>query len=204
MKNKKWLVGVLFLISLLTLAACANNEESGQNEEAGQSEESGENEVSTGEENAEGTDSHEGMEHSGSGDVPEGLEEAKNPKFQIDSTATIQAAHMEGMDGAKATIAGAYDTTAYVISYNSADGGERVEGHKWIIHEEIEEAGDEPFLPGDEVKVIASHIKGMKGATAEIVSAEKTTVYMVDYSPAVGGEEITNHKWVTENELEKN
>lgn len=42
----------------------------------------------------------------------------------------------------------------------------------------------------------------MKGATAEIESAEQTTVYMVDYTPTDGGEVVTNHKWVTEEELE--
>ncbi len=42
---------------------------------------------------------------------------------------------------------------------------------------------------------------GMKGATATIDSAEKTTVYMVDFVPTTGGEEIKNHKWVTESEL---
>jgi hypothetical protein len=41
----------------------------------------------------------------------------------------------------------------------------------------------------------------MKGATAEIDSAEKTTVYMVDFTPTTGGEEVKNHQWVTESEL---
>lgn len=44
-------------------------------------------------------------------------------------------------------------------------------------------------------------MKGMDGATATIDSAEKTTVYMIDYVPTTGGEKMTNHKWVTENEL---
>lgn len=47
----------------------------------------------------------------------------------------------------------------------------------------------------------ADHMEGMKGATAEIVSSEQTTVYMIDYKPTTGGEEVKNHKWVTENEL---
>jgi hypothetical protein len=41
----------------------------------------------------------------------------------------------------------------------------------------------------------------MDGAKAEIDSAEKTTVYMINYSSATDGEEVTNHKWVTESEL---
>ncbi|MEH7471494.1 YdhK family protein, partial [Priestia megaterium] len=41
----------------------------------------------------------------------------------------------------------------------------------------------------------------MKGAKATIDSAEKTTVYRVDYKPTTGGEKVKNHKWVTESEL---
>ncbi|MYL58498.1 DUF1541 domain-containing protein, partial [Virgibacillus halodenitrificans] len=37
--------------------------------------------------------------------------------------------------------------------------------------------------------------------TAKIDSAQKTTVYMVDYVPTTGGKKVTNHKWVTESEL---
>ncbi|HLR51893.1 MAG TPA: YdhK family protein, partial [Candidatus Avamphibacillus sp.] len=44
-------------------------------------------------------------------------------------------------------------------------------------------------------------MKGMEGATAEIESSEKTTVYMIDYTPTTGGEEVKNHKWVTDSEL---
>ena len=41
----------------------------------------------------------------------------------------------------------------------------------------------------------------MDGVTAKIDSAEQTTVYMVDFTPTTGGEEVKNHKWVTESEL---
>ncbi len=44
-------------------------------------------------------------------------------------------------------------------------------------------------------------MKGMKGAKATIDSAEKTTVYMVDYTPTTGGKKVKNHKWVTESAL---
>jgi len=39
------------------------------------------------------------------------------------------------------------------------------------------------------------------GAAGTIDSAEKTTVYMIDYTPTTGGEKVTNHQWVTESEL---
>ena len=48
---------------------------------------------------------------------------------------------------------------------------------------------------------MADHMKGMDGATAEIDSAEQTTVYMINYTSTTSGEEVTNHKWVTESEL---
>ncbi|MDX1805836.1 MAG: YdhK family protein [Paenisporosarcina sp.] len=141
------------------------------------------------------------MDHSGSGEVPEDLAVAENPTYKVGSKAIIETDHMEGMQGAEATIVGAYDTIAYAVSYTPTTGGERVENHKWVIQEEIKNAGDEPFEPGTKVKVEAEHMKGMDGASAEIDSAEPTTVYMIDYTPTTGGEKVTNHKWVTESEL---
>ncbi|PET71278.1 hypothetical protein CN514_07580 [Bacillus sp. AFS001701] len=44
-------------------------------------------------------------------------------------------------------------------------------------------------------------MEGMKGAKATIYSAERTTVYMIDFKPTDGGETVKNHKWVTELEL---
>lgn len=147
---------------------------------------------------------HHEMDHTDhvtSGDVPEGLKTAADPTFKVGSQAMIQAGHMPGMKGAKANIAGAYSTTAYILSYTPTTGGERVQHHKWVIHEEIENAGQDAFKKGQEVTLLADHMKGMKGAKAVIESAEQTTVYTVDYTPTTGGETVRNHKWVTENEL---
>ena len=161
----------------------------------------------TNEKNADGNNEPEQedmemeMNHSGSGEVPATLKVAENPTYEVGSEAIIETDHMKGMKGAVATIVGAYDTTAYTISYTPVTGGERVENHKWVIQEEIKDANDKTFGPGNEVTVEADHMKGMKGAVAEIDSAEKTTVYMIDYTPTTGGEEVTNHKWVTEEEL---
>lgn len=113
----------------------------------------------------------------------------------------IQTDHMEGMKGAIATIVGAYETTAYNVSYRPTTGGQPVTNHKWIIHEEIKEADDISYQPGSEVIMESDHMKDMKGATAQINSAEKTTVYMINYKPTTGGDEVKNHKWVTEDEL---
>jgi hypothetical protein len=141
------------------------------------------------------------MNHSTSGQFPKGLREAKNPTFKVGSQAFIKADHMPGMKGAKATIVGAYDTTAYAVSYTPTTGGPKVTNHKWVIHEEIKDASNKPYQPGAEVMLEADHMPGMKGAMATIDSAEHTTVYMVDYTPTTGGQPVKNHKWVTESEL---
>lgn len=151
----------------------------------------------------------EGMEHmdhsaeemSSSGEVPEDLELAKNPTYEVGSQAIIEGAHMQGMDGAEATISGAFDTTVYTVSYTPTGGGELVEDHKWVIHEELDNPGDAPLEPGDEAVMNATHMEGMEGATATIDSAEETTVYMVDFVTTDTEEQVQNHKWVTESEL---
>jgi len=51
------------------------------------------------------------------------LQEAENPTFEVGSQAIIETDHMEGMKGAEATIVGAYDTTAYAVTYTPTDGG---------------------------------------------------------------------------------
>ncbi|EFV74652.1 hypothetical protein HMPREF1013_05109 [Bacillus sp. 2_A_57_CT2] len=134
------------------------------------------------------------------GEVPNGLQEAENPFFEIGSQAIIQADHMPGMKGALATIAGAYKTTAYSVTYYPTTGGDPVKDHKWVIHEEIENAGEQPFKPGTEVTLNADHMKGMDGATAVIESSVETTVYMLDFTTTTG-EKVDNHKWIIEEEL---
>ncbi|MET4566733.1 YdhK family protein [Bacillus subtilis] len=186
-KRKKSLVIVSLFASLsLILGACANANNDNANEKK------------------ENNEEMQGMDHSEmdmSGEVPKGMKEATNPTYNVGSKAIINANHMKGMNGAKATIVGAYDTTVYAVSYTPTTGGNRVENHKWVVQEDIKDAGDKSFKPGSEVTLEANHMEGMKGATAKIDTAEKTTVYMVDYKPTTGGKEVKNHKWVTESEL---
>ncbi|KAB8139131.1 YdhK family protein [Gracilibacillus oryzae] len=191
MKGKKIMAGMVSVIAAFTLSACSGN-----------------NDETTPEENQDkememesGSDEHMEMDHSGSGEVPENLTVAENSTYEVGSKAIITSDHMKGMKGAEATIVGAYNTTVYTVSYTPTNGGERVENHKWVIHEEIADAGEEPLEPGTEVTIDASHMEGMDGVTAVIDSAKETTVYMVDYMPTTGGEKVTNHKWVTESEL---
>ncbi|PJH69236.1 hypothetical protein CVR96_27395, partial [Salmonella enterica subsp. enterica serovar Typhimurium] len=83
-----------------------------------------------------------------------------------------------GMRGAEATITGAYDTTAYTVSFTPTTGGEPIEEHNWVLHEEllVEDPGDAPIEPGTEVTLNTDHMKGMNGAKAVIDAAEDTTV----------------------------
>ncbi|MGJ9459017.1 YdhK family protein [Oceanobacillus sp. CF4.6] len=139
---------------------------------------------------------------SSTGEIPENLEEAENPTYEVGSKAIIEAEHMnmESMSGAEATIVGAFDTIAYNVTYFPTTGGEPVENHKWVIHEELENPGEAPLEHGTEVSLNADHMEGMDGASAVIESAVNTTVYMLDFTTTTG-EEVENHKWVTESEL---
>lgn len=193
----KLMMGIISLTAALTLSACAGD----NNEESTEKHNSHENTETTETENhdMEGMD-HSTMNHSSDGEIPEGLQEATTPTFPIGSKAMIKADHMAGMEGAEATIVGAFNTTVYTVSFTPTNGGEPVNNHKWVIHEELEGAGESPLEPGVQAKIKAKHMEGMDGATATIDSAEQTTVYMVDYTSTTG-EEVKNHKWVTESEL---
>jgi hypothetical protein len=187
--RKIHLVGAMLASLLLVLGACGNKED---NMDSMKHENKKENKESM---------DHGGMDHSGSGKLPERLKEAENPTFEKGSKVVIKADHMPGMDGAKATVSGAFDTSVYTVSYTPTTGGEKVTDHKWVIHEELKGAGEEPLKPGTEVTLNADHMKGMMDAKAVIDSAQQTTVYTVDYTPTTGGNPIKNHMWVTENEL---
>ena len=199
------MMGSASLAAALALAACGGEEAENSTAPEEQSEttnEAGEvlEEIDDPEEREESS-GHGGMDHSSDGEVPDDLMEAENPTYAVGDTAIIQADHMPGMDGATATIAGAYDTVAYSVSYTPTDGGAPVENHKWVIHEELEDAQDAPYAEGDAVTLDADHMEGMEGASAAVDTAEETTVYMVDFEDTETGEEIVNHKWVTESEL---
>ncbi|MFB1100477.1 YdhK family protein [Terribacillus sp. JSM ZJ617] len=186
MKNKKIIFPFLMVLFVVGLVACSSE----QDDNSGSSNTEDHSEMD-----------HSSMNHSSSGEVPEGLQESEDPTYPVGSKVIINASHMEGMEGAEATVSGAYDTTAYVISYKPTKGGNEVTNHKWVIQEEVEDASSEPLEPGTEVTLNAEHMEGMDGAKATIESAEQTTVYMLDYTPTTGGEEVKNHKWVTEEEL---
>src|SRR5699024_6857140 len=162
MQSRKIVIGIIhiFKVYILSAFASANEEENTETESNTEENVANNNEMDMEEsdtnEDMEGMD-HSSMNHSSTGEIPEGLQEADNPSYEVGSQAIIESDHMPGMNGAEATIVGAYDTTVYTVSYTPTTGGEPVENHKWVIHEEIEEAGDEPFEPGTEVTLNADH-----------------------------------------------
>ena len=198
MKKSKLLITTLSLSGLL-LVACGNdtNDDSTIDEENDPETE----EVVDMDEDDEEMEDHGEMVHDESGDLPAGLTEANDPLYELGDEVKLLTDHMEGMNGAEAKIVGAYDTSAYEVSYDPTNGDPREENHKWVVHEEIKEAGSEPFELGDEVVLEAYHMEGMQGAEATIDALEDTTVYMVDYEPTTGGDTVRNHKWLTESEL---
>ncbi|WP_296143051.1 YdhK family protein [uncultured Anaerococcus sp.] len=204
--NKKRL-GAVLLSSALLLGACGTTDDNGQTETTEPTtttEENKDTEKNTNEmieDNTLSENGHEDMEHDESGEVPEGMKEAENPTYPVGSEVAIENDHMPGMKGANGTVVGVFDTTAYEVTYKDTKTGEKVANHKWVVHEELENAQDEPYQAGDEVVLEASHMPGMKGATATVDSAEKTNVYMVTYTDTETGEQIENHKWMSEDEL---
>lgn len=198
MKQRKLLMSLFSLSAAALLAACSTDTNT---EEDSVGSESVSMESMVEESSSSSSEGMGDMVHDDSGEIPEGLMEAENPTYKLGDTVIMQAGHMEGMEGAEATIVGAFDTTAYEVSYDPTNGDPRVENHQWVIQEEIMDAGIDPFGVGSEVMLEAEHMEGMNGATAIIDAAESTTVYMVDYISTDTGETIKNHKWVTEQEL---
>ena len=134
------------------------------------------------------------------GPAPAGIKAVSAPKFPIGSQVMLTADHMAGMDGARSTIVGAFDTYTYSVNFTPTTGGQPVKDHKWVVQQEIKNAGDRRLADGTEVTLEADHMTGMKGAKATIASSTDQTVYMVDYE--ADGMKMTNHKWVVESEIQ--
>lgn len=179
----------------LVLAGCASGADDNQQTDPSATEEH----QGHGGNNAESGD--EEMEHPmDGGPAPEGIAEASEPTYPVGTEVQLTADHMEGMEGATATISGAFDTYTYSVNYTPAGGGDPVTDHKWVVQEEIEDAGDELLADGTEVTLLAEHMEGMEGVKAIIASSTDETVYMVDYE--TDGMKMTNHKWVVESEIQ--
>lgn len=205
MGKYKLIKSMIGLSTVVLLAACSTEQGGDRASESISVAESARN-ISSDMESITSDSSMGEMMHDDSGEIPEGLQAAENPTYNIGDSVIINTDHMPGMQGAEASIAGAFDTIVYEVSFSPTNGDPRVTNHKWVIKEEIADAKDseEPLEPGTEVTLEASHMEGMNGAIATIESSEATTVYMLDFDPTTGEEMVRNHKWVTEDELSKN
>ncbi|MCI4010708.1 YdhK family protein [Brevibacterium sp. ZH18] len=178
--------------SALVLSGCASSE---GDEAAQHSQHEKQSESASSENHGE---SHEHA--ADGGQPPKGIEKASDPTYAVGDEVTLAADHMPGMKGAKATISGAFETTTYSVSYTPTDGGDPVKDHKWVVQEELKNPGKAPLKDGAKVILKADHMPGMKGAEATIDSSTEDTVYMVDID--MDGMTMTNHKWVTEDEVQ--
>ena len=195
MKTRKLAIGLVSVISAFSLAACSDGD-TNENDKTNAGEST---EQMTGSQNK--TENTEEMEHTHSEEVTRDMSISEDPKYPVGTEVIIQANHMEGMDGAEGKVVNAYDTTAYAVTYTPTDGGDKVKNHKWVVQEEIEDHGNESYKPGDKVTLHTNHMEGMDGAEAVIEDVQKTTVYILDYTPTNGGKEFKNHLWLTESEL---
>ena len=96
-----------------------------------------------------------------------------------------------------------HDATSHTTEESSAVEHSAMDhssdGH---IPEGLKEATNPTFAVGSKVIIQADHMEGMKDAEATIVGAFETVVYTVSYTPANGGNPVTDHKWVIHEELE--
>lgn len=210
--NRPFTLAGLTLAAALALTACGGADTGGQDDPAtpaasASAPASAETTASPSASDAhEGHEGHEGMGGAGhqhnpdGGPAPEGIVEANDPTYPVGSTVTLTADHMPGMQGSEATITGAFDTTAYSVTYTPTSGGEPVVDHKWVVQEELQNPGEPPLPDGTEVVLTADHMAGMQGAEATIESSTDETVYMVDVE--ADGMKMTNHKWVVESEVQ--
>lgn len=185
----------LFTAGVAVLAGCSDTSEEDTSEE----EDSQTQPESEGDSASDQGGGHAAHEPDG-GPPPEGIAEASDPTYPVGTTVTLTADHMPGMEGAQATISGAFDTTTYSVSFTPTDGGDPVTDHKWVVHEELDNHDEAPLEEGTEVVLNAEHMPGMHGAEATIDSATDETVYMVDFE--MDGMAMTNHKWVVESEIQ--
>lgn len=134
--------------------------------------------------------------------LTDSLQPAKAAKYPLGTPVTINADHMEGMQGADGYVSGVFDTTIYAIDYLDANGNE-VKNHKWIIQEEIANHQNKAYQVGDKVVLTPGHISGLggEGAEATIVMVVEGPAYMVDYRTTDGDVLIEQHQWVSEDEL---
>ena len=69
--------------------------------------------------------------------IQEEIMDAGTDPFGVGSEVMLGAEHMEGMNGATATIDAAEMTTVYMVDYIDTVTGETIKNHKWVIEQEL-------------------------------------------------------------------
>ena len=69
--------------------------------------------------------------------IQEEIMDAGTDPFGVGSEVMLGAEHMEGMNGATATIDAAEMTTVYLVDYTDTVTGETIKNHKWVIEQEL-------------------------------------------------------------------
>lgn len=63
-------------------------------------------------------------------------------------------------------------------------------------------AAEKPTFPiGSQVIINSDRSSGMKGAQGTVVAAFDTIAYAVSYTPSIGGEAVSEYKWLVNEEL---
>lgn len=90
--------------------------------------------------------------------TPTASEKAEDPTYPVGTKVILTADHMPGMKRAEATISGAFDTTAYSVSYTPTNSGGAVTDHKWVVHEGLKNPGNAALEEGTKVVLQAEHM----------------------------------------------
>ena len=69
--------------------------------------------------------------------IQEEIMDAGTDPFGVGSEVMLGAEHMEGMNGATATIDASEMTTVYMVDYTDTVTGETFKNHKWVIEQEL-------------------------------------------------------------------
>ncbi|MPN24153.1 putative protein YdhK [bioreactor metagenome] len=71
--------------------------------------------------------------------IQEEITEAKDTEEPLEAgtEVTLEASHMEGMNGATATIESVEDTTVYMVDFEPTTGEDMVRNHKWVTEDEL-------------------------------------------------------------------
>lgn len=95
------------------------------------------------------------------------------------------------------------ESTSIASSKMNSMEGMNHEGmnHEGMVPSSMKDAAHPKFPVGSNVILLGDHMKGMKGAKAQVVGAFDTTTYEVSYKPKTGGPMVKNHRWVVQEEL---